>query len=151
MDENSMGTPISSDLSSLVSGLLSNPEALSKISNIISKLSENENSSNSPPSSNIPINNQEITEISEQEAPFDKDSSPTFQNFDINTILSKAPDILSKLSSTKIENSIADKHQIALLLAIRPYLSERRKELIDTFIKMNKFSSILMNLSKKGD
>lgn len=151
MDENSAGNNPSTDISSLFSGLLSNPEALSKISNIISKIGANENGDNSPPNPDVSTNSQDFSENSDPEVPPTEDSSPTFQNFDISTILSKAPDILSKLSNIKTENSIADKHQIALLLAIRPYLSERRKELIDTFIKMNKFSSIFMSLSKKGD
>lgn len=135
------------DISALFSNLISNPEALSKMKEIISKIGAEENGNDSPPNENNLSNNENTTEESEQES-FDKsDNSPTLQNFDISGIMSKMPEILSKISSAKEENSLATKQQISLLLAIRPYLSEHRRELIDTFIKMNKLGAIFKNLT----
>ena len=135
------------DLSSLLVNLLSNPETLSKMSNIISSLSANQNVINSPPNNNNEEDKEEITEDIKNTAPDNEASSPTFQNLDTANILSKMPEILSKISSVKTEDSIATKQQIALLFAIKPYLSEHRKELINTFIKINRLSSIFKNLT----
>lgn len=137
----------STDLSALIGNLLSNPEALSKMSNIIANIKKSENGDNPPPNSNnININDGSSLKINENEDNVDNVST-TFQNSEISGELSKLPEILSKLSSSNFENSIADKQQIALLLAIRPYLSEHRKELIDTFIKMNHLGSIIKKLT----
>ena len=135
------------DLSTLFSSLVSNPEIMSTMGNIISNLSANQNDVTPPLNDNFQGNNENSNENNENNIVNNEENSPTFQNFDPSDILSKIPNILSNFSSTKAENSIATKQQIALLLAIRPYLSERRKELIDTFIKMSKLGAIFKNLT----
>ncbi len=147
MSENVENNSTNADLSSLIGGLLSNPDAISKMSNIISNLASPPSGNNSPPNdenAGIEEAQAETTDINNST---NEDLSPTFQNFDTVDILSKMPEILSKISAVKAENSLATKQQIALLLAIRPYLSEHRKELIDTFIKMNKLGAIFKNLT----
>jgi hypothetical protein len=141
----------SKDLASIVSGLISNPNIISKINNILDNIDTASNSNNSPPNDNISSNEEEIENDNSNIHVNPNDYSPTFQNLDMGNFISKIPDILSKLSSASNENSIATKQQINLLLAVRPYLSERRKELIDSFIKINKFSSIFMSLGKEGE
>ena len=141
----------SKDLASIVSGLISNPNIISKINNILDNIDTASNSNNSPPSNNISSNEEESENDNSNIHVNPNDYSPTFQNLDMGNFISKIPDILSKLSSASNENSIATKQQINLLLAVRPYLSERRKELIDSFIKINKFSSIFMSLGKEGE
>ena len=141
----------SKDLASIVSGLISNPNIISKINNILDNIDTASNSNNSPPSNNISSNEKESENDNSNIHVNPNDYSPTFQNLDIGNFISKIPDILSKLSSASNENSIVTKQQINLLLAVRPYLSERRKELIDSFIKINKFSSIFMSLGKEGE
>ena len=135
------------DLSTLFSSLVSNPEIMSTMGNIISNLSANQNDVTPPLNDNFQGNNENSNENNENNIVNNEENSPTFQNFDPSDILSKIPNILSNFSSTKAEDSIATKQQIALLLAIRPYLSERRKELIDTFIKMSKLGAIFKNLT----
>ena len=135
------------DVSGLLSSLLSNPEAFSKMSNIISNLTSSVNSTNPPQSNDNNGVNAELADNIENNTTNSKEHSPTFQNQDVTNILPKIPEILSKISSVKAEDSVATKQQIALLLAIKPYLSEHRKELIDTFIKMNKFGAIFKNLT----
>jgi hypothetical protein len=141
----------SKDLASIVSGLISNPNIISKINNILDNIDTASNSNNSPPSNNISSNEEESENDNSNIHVNPNDNSPTFQNLDMGNFISKIPDIFSKLSSASNENSIATKQQINLLLAVRPYLSERRKELIDSFIKINKFSSIFMSLGKEGE
>ena len=137
----------STDLSSLLGSLISNPEALSKIGEIISNATSTQEGDNPPHSIKIESNLEDSSSQIEETSTINKGVSPTFQNPNSNDILLKLPQILSKLSSEKGENSIATKQQIALLLAIRPYLSEHRKELIDTFIKMNRLGAIFKNLT----
>ena len=137
----------STDLSSLLGSLISNPEALSKIGEIISNATSTQEGDNPPHSIIIESNLEDSSSQIEETSTINKGVSPTFQNPNSNDILLKLPKILSKLSSEKGENSIATKQQIALLLAIRPYLSEHRKELIDTFIKMNRLGAIFKNLT----
>ena len=120
---------------------------MSTMGNIISNLSANQNDVTPPLNDNFQGNNENSNENNENNIVNNEENSPTFQNFDPSDILSKIPNILSNFSSTKAEDSIATKQQIALLLAIRPYLSERRKELIDTFIKMSKLGAIFKNLT----
>lgn len=147
MDEKAEKSPQSFDVSSLIGTLFSNPEALSKIGNIISKIGESENNTNPPQSINYLDNNADNNENNSNYSEQTNTSSPTFQNIEHENIVSKLPDILSKITSSTAENSVENKQQIALLLAIRPYLSEHRKELIDTFIKMNRLGSIFKNLT----
>lgn len=142
--EESRGT---ADLSTLVSGLLSNPEAISKMGEIISKLGSGASENNPPPNADNLKNDEENKTQTDENTPPKEDSSPTFQKSDSNDVLLKLPQMLSKLSSVKPQDSIATKQQIALLLAIRPYLSEHRRELIDTFVKMNHLGAIFKNLT----
>ncbi len=135
------------DLSSLIGNLISNPEALSKISDIISNATSEHRGDNSPHSNEIESNTEDIPSQTPEYSLNNGETSPTFQNFEMGSILSKLPETLSKISSLKAEDSIATKQQIALLLAIRPYLSEHRRELIDTFVKMNRLGTIFKNLT----
>lgn len=147
MDEEIEKNNSTDNVPSLIQSIISNPEAISKIKDIISKIDLSAIGNNPPLTNDFSEINQDNQQINENIAPDNSNSSPTFKNFEANDLLSKMPQILSKLSSHKEENSIATKEQIALLLAIRPYLSEHRKELIDTFIKMNRLGSIFKTLT----
>ena len=135
------------DVSSLIGTLISNPDSLSKMSEILAKATSSMQSGESPPSEEFSANSEADKTTNDNFTQNSENSTPTFQNSDAGEIISKLPHILSKLSSVKAEDSIATKQQIALLLAIRPYLSDHRKELIDTFIKMNYLGAIFKNLA----
>ena len=130
------------DVSSLLSTLLSSPESLSKIGDIIAEHTKEENRDFSPPNqqnfqtaSNISNNFDEIPHKSE-------DASTTSQN-EIKEHTPENPlDFLSFLSSEKLSFLAIKDEQIALLLAIRPYLSEHRREVIDAFLKISKIAKI---------
>ena len=150
MPENTDENKHATDLSSLLSTIISNPDAMTKINQTISKFIQEPNSTSSSQSEENPANENK-TDINdtmtntEDEMDLSTSSSP-----EITNVLLKLPSIIGNLSSSSNEGSLADKQQIALLLAIRPYLSPHRRELIDTFIKMNKFSAIFMSLNDKG-
>ena len=147
MSESIEETKNNTDLATILGGLMSNPELTSKMGEILSGLSSAKKDDNSPPSDENSSNNTTDKEETMDVSQKDDISFPTFHNSDMGNILAKLPQIISNLSGEKDENSLASKQQIALLLAIRPYLSQRRQELIDTFIKMNRFGAIFKNLS----
>lgn len=147
MSENEEKGASAIDASTLISNLLSNPDAISKIGNIISKLSESSNDTYSPPKDENTIDDNNTSRQNESNNSNIEEFPPTLQNLDMSRVLSKLPAIISNFSSEKGENFFANKQQIALLLAIRPYLSKHRQELIDTFIKMNRLGAIFKNLT----
>ena len=71
MDEKAEKSTQSFDISSLIGTLLSNPETLSKIGNIISKIGDSENSASSTPNTNYSSNinnlNNNINTFSEEQ------------------------------------------------------------------------------------
>ena len=147
MNENAEKETSKMDVSTLITNLLSNPETISKIGNIISNIGEATNEESSPLQYKNINNDDAFSTHQDRNTPNVNNLSPTSKNIDTSAILSKIPEILSNFSSEKPENSLANKQQIALLLAIRPYLSEHRQELIDTFIKMNRLGAIFKNLT----
>lgn len=151
MPENTEETKNIPDLSTLFNTLISNPEAMAKISGTISKFIQSESDVVPPQSKENPPSDDIISPSDEENNANDVENPPTSTNSDFTDALSKLPSLIRKLSTPSTESSFADKQQIALLLAIRPYLSPHRKELIDTFIKMNKFSAIFMSLNEKGE
>ncbi|MBO5715901.1 MAG: hypothetical protein J6S23_05865 [Clostridia bacterium] len=151
MSESTEKTSETANPTQLISALLSNPETLSKLSGILSKFTTGENITNSPPQNTLEANvdnkgadNNEIINANSDISPTEPISSNSNSNIDFSKI---AP-IFSMLNApSKAKNN----RQIALLLAIKPYLSPRRKELIDSFIKITNFSEILKNINQQGD
>ena len=147
MSESIGETRASNDFSSLLGSLISNPEVLTKIGGIIANATSRQGGDDSPHSTNNEDGLEKTASQVDNISADNEEVSPTSQKSNSSDILSKLPNILSNLSSEKAEDSIATKQQIALLLAIRPYLSDHRKELIDTFIKMNRLGAIFKNLT----
>lgn len=143
-------TPIqeqSQDTSNLISSLLSNPESLSKINEIIKKHTSSANRDNSPLVNDYNDISSEDTENIGKNGVNNDNNSPTSQNQTSQESNQNPLGIFSFLSSKKLESLTFKDEQITLLLAIRPYLSEHRKELIDSFINFNKITKIFKNLS----
>ena len=147
MSENIDNQPISSQGESDLSSLLSSPQTLSKISDILSKhgIVSNSETRDIPP---------QINNFKEQEASSDdisnniEHSSPTLSNIDNSDILGKMPMILSLFSSVGGENSMLNKQQNDLLCAIRPYLSTRRQEVLDSLIIFERLGAMLKKLTQ---
>lgn len=147
MAQDAENTNKSTDASTLLATVLSNPDALAKMGEIIARSTNGTQGNNSPQSED---NSQDISNNEEHEgdnSDISKDASPTFQNLINPEMMSKLPEILSVLSSQKSPLSSENNQQTALLLAIRPYLSEHRRELIDSFIRFDRLGSILKKLT----
>ena len=130
------------DVSSLLSTLLSSPESLSKIGDIIAKHTKEENRDFSPPNQQNPQTTSNISNIFDEISHKSEDTSTTSQN-EIKEHTPENPlDFLSFLPSEKLSFLAIKDEQIALLLAIRPYLSEHRREVIDAFLKISKIAKI---------
>lgn len=133
--------------SALLSSLLSDTETLSRLTSVLGMLGNLGIGSSSPQggenAAEIGVEQSQNAENTVE----DDASSPTLKIEDGLGISQKLPDILSLLSSQKPRESAVDDRRIALLLAIKPYLSPRRGELIDSFIQLNRLGGILRSLS----
>ena len=137
----------SQDVSGAFFSFLSNPDAIEKMSEILSKYTSTSESNNSPQSEDFTkedgasdTQNGENGAISSASSPTNKNSGNSNSSFDFSKIA-------SIFGANSPEKAQKNKEQIALLLAIRPYLSPRRQELIDSFIKINHIGEILNKIN----
>lgn len=128
MDEQSTAAQSggSDGFSSILNGILSNPEMMAMISSMAGKLK----SENAPAES-------EAAEASEAAAPA---SAPE-----------RLPEAISALapllSGEGVKHSKRDNDRACLLRALKPYLSPGRSEAIDYIIKFSSIADLLKNLS----
>lgn len=127
MDEQSTAAQSggSDGFSSILNGILSNPEMMAMISSMAGKLK----SENAPAES-------EATEASE--------AAPT-------SAPERLPEAISALapllSGEGVKHSKRDNDRACLLRALKPYLSPGRSEAIDYIIKFSSIADLLKNLS----
>lgn len=128
MDEQSTAAQSggSDGFSTILNGILSNPEMMAMISSMAGKLK----SENAPAES-------EAAEASETAAPA---SAPE-----------RLPEAISALapllSGEGVKHSKRDNDRACLLRALKPYLSPGRSEAIDYIIKFSSIADLLKNLS----
>lgn len=146
MSEDNIERGRSGDAASVLSSILSNPDALSKMSEIIAKHTSKENRDNPPQQENITDNSFNSTSDIEENAEIFQKDSTTSQIEKKQEKTSNSLDILSLFSSLGDNKGHGNDRQTALLLAIRPYLSTRRQELLDTMMRMGKISKIFMDI-----
>ena len=146
MSEDNIERGRSGDAASVLSSILSNPDALSKMSEIIAKHTNKENRDNSPPSEDIRDEIPDSSSNFEENAGGVQKDSTTSQIEKKQENTSNSRDILSLFSSLGDNKDHSNDKQTALLLAIRPYLSTRRQELLDTMMRMGKISKIFMDI-----
>lgn len=137
----------STDLATLFSSLLSSPDSLSKISEIINKHTNIENRDNSPQENDLSINNTDNSSTITPNPNISEGAFPTSKENRNDNPSENPLGFLSLLSSEKLSSLSLKQDQINLLLAVRPYLSEHRRELIDGFIKFSKIAGIFKNFS----
>ena len=150
MNENDEKTGSAPNPTDIISALLSNPETVSKLSGILSKFTSSENVTNPPPEDIFSSNNTANSTNNNVSTTTINSDSPTesiSNDLNLGIDFSKIAPIFSML---KAPSNAKNNRQIALLLAIKPYLSSRRKELIDSFIQITNFSEIFKNFSQKG-
>ncbi len=137
---------VGANASQALGTLLQDPDSMSKIGSILSKYIGEENESNSPPSAENESKESAPPPVSASESENSGNITPTLQSSAPPDILAELPRLMSLFSPSKSEVSAAEKQQINLLLAIKPYLSEHRRELIDGYIKMSQFGEIFKKL-----
>ena len=143
MEQNGFASaPQSDSFSDAINGILSNPEMLSMISSMASKLKNGTQEDSS--ATNNPA--QEPTAV-EAAAIEDTKGKPVTSV----ATLSKLPDMIGAiaplLSSELSKHPKKDDKRACLLRALKPYLSEGRSEAIDYIIKFSEISDLLKNLS----
>lgn len=127
MDEQSTAAQSggSDGFSSILNGILSNPEMMAMISSMAGKLK----SENSPAESEA----AEASEVAPASAP------------------ERLPEAISALapllSGEGVKHSKRDNDRACLLRALKPYLSPGRSEAIDYIIKFSSIADLLKNLS----
>ena len=135
------------DLADLLSSMLNNPDSMPKISEIIERHIPNQNRDNPPQQDDILTNStNSITNSSDISSEI-KDAFPTEQNNKNQEEHENPLGFLSLFSREKLGSLALKNEQIALLSAIRPYLSDHRKEVVDNFIRLGKLAQIFNNLS----
>ena len=124
--------------------LLSSPDAMSKMAGALSRLGILDGEEQS-----------EEKSADEGSVPTASDTRDPLSSLLSNPeILSKIPTILSALGASSDKGSATppshkDKgkdRRIALLLALRPYLSPHRREIVDYLVKMNKLGELFKGL-----
>ncbi len=129
------------DALSLVSTLLADPKTVSKLMSVLSEHSaRNNEGAMSVEEASAPEEKREISEdVQDDESP---------QNAEVLEKLSGVLSSIATPESTKTDSPVA-KHT-ALLLAVKPYLSPRRAELIDEILRLGDLGEIFRRLGGGG-
>ena len=131
---------------SMLSGLLSNPEVMSKVRGVLSSIS-------------TPEGKEEAPAAQTSAAPEGDDLSSKLSSVMENKeLMSKLPDVMAAMGPLLSgggkggkgggggKRSECDK-RIALLLALKPYMSPRRCEAIDYIIRLNKLGDVVKTIT----
>ena len=121
---------------SMLSGILSDPETMSRLSGILGGIKENGEAD----SESQPASAGGIADILEN-----------------NELMAKLPEVIAALrpmmgappkkeAPPKDGEPKANNKRLALLYALKPYLSPRRCEAIDYFARMSKMGDIIKNI-----
>ena len=128
---NTEQTPLSPDLSAMISRVLANPQLLSTVASALrSAQSPQEAPAEAPPEDSTP------SSPSEQTAP--QDALPA--------MLAGIAPLLSALPHDGKNTAAASDPRSALLCALKPYLCASRCEAIDYMLRLGQLSSVLKHL-----
>ncbi|MBE5806056.1 MAG: hypothetical protein E7313_05030 [Clostridiales bacterium] len=133
------------DMSNIVGNLsqmLNNQDIPDNIKNILNSLNSNKDNNDSQHNSNTNFTNN--TNNNNTSYNQNTDTSNPFENIDFNTIF-KIKNIMNSINNSQTNDSRTN-----LLLALKPYLKETRKNKIDTYIKLINMGKILENLDLSG-
>ena len=150
MSEANPNSSSAQNVSSIISSLLASPETLSKISDVISKYTSTQNDGNPPPEAQNSEELEELIDNTDEKYSDSYNNAPTEQVFKNGDFPFDFTKIVSLFGSGIDGQKPQNKEQIALLLAIRPYLSPRRKELIDSFVKFSRLGAFLTTINENG-
>ena len=116
-----------------MSEMMGNKEIPSEIKNILNSMNMN-NAGNA--NSNEETSNESVRS--------DNNSNDFMGNIDFNTIL-KAQEIMNSLKNDKQND-----YRTNLLLALKPYVRESRKNKVDTYIQLMKMGKIIQGFNNIG-
>lgn len=122
-----MDNGASTDALSLVSTLLRDPETVSRLMGAISEISAQKNEGGG-----------EVSEVSE--------AAVGSEDLGGDEVREKLSGVMAALSGGGSQGARANDRHTALLLAIKPYLSPKRAELIDDLIKLGSVGELLRGL-----
>lgn len=133
---------------SMLSGLLSDPEVMSKVTGVLSSLSTSGGKEETPAAP---------TSTPTSAPPASDDiSSKLLSVMENKEIMSKLPDVMAAMGPLLSgggggkggggKKSECDK-RTALLLALKPYMSPRRREAIDYIIRLNKLGDVIKTIT----
>lgn len=122
------------DIFQKLNSMMSDKETADNLKNIINNFNASSSNSSQAP-------NEETFSDSSSSAT-DNEATSNSPNFDINTIL-KIKSIMDNLNSSQNDS------RANLLLSLKPYLNDSKKEKIDQYIKFLKIANVFetMNLS----
>lgn len=124
------------DIFQKLNTMLEDKDMSNNLKNILNNFSSSNNSDNTSTSSNN-------TNDSAQSNSDNSESSQKIPEFDINTIL-KIKTIMDSL------NKNSDDPRSNLLLSLKPYLGENKKDKIDQYVKFLQFAKVLEILNPMG-
>lgn len=131
------------DIFQKLNNILEDKDMSNNLKNILNNFSSSNESNNSSESSNNTQNSNDSKVSNNSNDSNNSDGSQKKPEFDINTIL-KIKTIMDSL------NNNADDPRSNLLLSLKPYLGETKKEKIDQYVKFLHFAKVLEILNPMG-
>ncbi len=134
-----------SDIFQKLNTMLEDKDMSNNLKNILSNFSSSTETDSSSESSNSSNNNDSYNSHTSYDNTnkSEPNSSQGMPEFDINTIL-KIKSIMDSFNKNK------DDPRSNLLLSLKPYLAENKKEKIDQYVKFLQFAKVLEALNPMG-
>lgn len=131
-----------SNLMNQINKMLGNNEIPDNIKNIMSQFSSNTNQTNSSLSHNNSDNSQNKNQLNNDTSSSDNSQS-SMPDFDIGTMM-KMKQIIDSMNANKNDP------RANLLLSLKPYLKDSRKEKVDQYIQIFKMGKVFEMLGPLG-
>lgn len=128
------------DIFQKLNNILEDKDMSNNLKNILNNFSSSNESNDSSESSNTAKDSNNSSSFNNSN---NTDTSQKIPEFDINTIL-KIKNIMDSL------NNNTDDPRSNLLLSLKPYLGENKKEKIDQYVKFLHFAKVLEILNPMG-
>ena len=128
------------------SKMLNNQEMPDNIKNILNSMNNSNNTNNNTTTSNINSTNtsQNNTQNQKQNNNSNNNSYNPFGDFDMNTIL-KMQKIMNSMNNDKQND-----YRTNLLMSLKPYLKESRKNKVDQYVQLMKMGKIFEIMNPLG-
>ena len=124
------------------SKMLNNQEMPDNIKNILNSMNNSNNTNNNNNTSNINSTNTSQNNTPNQKQ--NNNSNNPFGDFDMNTIL-KMQKIMNSMNNDKQND-----YRTNLLMSLKPYLKESRKNKVDQYVQLMKMGKIFEIMNPLG-